>query len=137
TMPTTSGMQPRAITTTALRAVRQCRSTKARVSGGIRLPQPHSRLVEKASITSQTRPARISSRPPRISNASIRVPCRYAGPTLRSGFVDLEMGAGRGDGFALAGLPGRDGHVGHPAPLAPDLALGVGVTIMTGAQVIY
>src|SRR5690606_16371237 len=38
---------------------------------------------------------------------------------------------------SLAGLPGRDGHVGHPASLAPDLALGVGVTIMTGAQVIY
>src|SRR5690606_13978023 len=54
-----------------------------------------------------------------------------------SGLVDLEVCAGGGDGFAAGGLPGGDGHVGHPAPLAPYLALGEGVAIVPGAQVVH
>ncbi|MNP53566.1 hypothetical protein D3C76_1480530 [compost metagenome] len=41
-----------------------------------------------------------------------------------------------GNRFILVALPGGDRNVGHPSPLAPELAAGVGVAKMSGAQVI-
>src|SRR3989338_3319280 len=107
---------------------------------------PPSRLVPNASMTSHTRPVRISSRPQRISNASIQISLSFiifidfyrTGLSRRgSSFIDLEVGARRGYGFGFGGLPGIDGDVGDTSALSPDLALGVGVTIMACAQVIY
>ncbi|MCY1445258.1 hypothetical protein D9M71_617670 [compost metagenome] len=65
-------MLPSPISITALRARRHWLTMNSRVSGGNRLAQPHNRLVAKARATSQSRPNRISSRPPTISRASIR-----------------------------------------------------------------
>ena len=44
------------------------------------------------------------------------------------------MRPGGGDGFGLDILPGGDRDVGHPPPLAPDLAFGIGVAKLPGAQ---
>ena len=70
--PTTSGIIPKLAKASAGRAERQWRNTYSKVNGGRKLAQPHSRPVAKARITSQTNPASISSKPPRISSASIQ-----------------------------------------------------------------
>nr|BFE95180.1 hypothetical protein GCM10020185_57160 [Pseudomonas brassicacearum subsp. brassicacearum] len=46
------------------------------------------------------------------------------------------MRPGSGDGFGLDVLPGGDRDVGDPPALAPDLAFGIGVAKLPGAQVI-
>ncbi|MNP12412.1 hypothetical protein D3C76_1046420 [compost metagenome] len=46
------------------------------------------------------------------------------------------MRTGGGDRRLSITLPGGDRHVGHPPPLTPQLALGVRVAVMPGAQVV-
>src|SRR5690606_15569840 len=140
--PTTSGMIPSALRMRALRATRQWHSRNARVTGANRLPIPQSRLVPNARITIHTSPATISTRPPRINNASIPFPCLLYPECRRRNpsplwFVDLEVCSRRGDRFGLGGLRCGDGNIRHAPALTPDLTLRIGVTIMTGAQVIY
>ena len=44
------------------------------------------------------------------------------------------MRTGRGDGLVRVALPGGDRDVGHPPPLAPQLAPRIGIAVQAGAQ---